>query len=234
MWCGLPHPAPGDTRPVPIRLHDGEPPAGPWRVEPLAALVGRLAPAAPHPPRRARIIAVDGRSAAGKTTLAERIAGTSPRSTVVHTDDIAWYQAVIDWAYLLAGDVLEPVRRGEAVSYRPPEWDRRNRAGSIEIDASCELLVVEGVAAGRAELAHLYDAIVWIQSDHVDAKTRGIARDVARGDTKILEHWESWQLEEVPHFAQDRPWTRADAIVAGTPDLPHDPDTEIVVAPRIG
>ena len=73
-----------------LHLHDGEPPAGPWRVEPLTGLVSRLLPPAPPPaPRRARVIAVDGRSASGKTTLAERIAGTAPHSTVVHTDDIA-------------------------------------------------------------------------------------------------------------------------------------------------
>jgi hypothetical protein len=216
-----------------LRLHDGEPPAGPWRVEPLTRLVSRLLPAAPPPaPRRARVIAVDGRSASGKTTLAERIAGTAPHSTVVHTDDIAWYQAIMDWAYLLAGGVLEPLLRGEPVSFRPPAWEPRGRPGAIEVPASCKLLVVEGVGCGRADLAHLYDAIIWLQSDVVSAKTRGVERDELRGDDKdILGFWDRWEAEEAPFFENDKPWSRAHAIVAGTPELPHDERTEVVVAP---
>lgn len=214
-----------------LRLHDGEPPAGPWRVEPLTGLVSRLLPAAPPPPRRAHVVAVDGRSASGKTTLAERIAGTSPHSTVVHTDDIAWYQAIMDWAYLLAGGVLEPLHRGEPVSFRPPAWEAHARPGAIEVPASCELLVVEGVGSGRAELAHLYDLIVWVQSDAVSSRTRGIERDALRGDHDIVAFWDHWEAEEAPFFANDKPWSRAHAIVAGTPELPHDERTEVVVAP---
>lgn len=31
-------------------------------------------------------------------------------------------------------------------------------------------------------------------------------------------------------LAEDRPWERADLIVSGTPELPHDPSSEVVVA----
>ena len=65
---------------------------------------------------------MDGRSGSGKTTLAERIRGAVPASTVVHTDDVAWSQAMFDWTDLLIGGLLEPVHRGEPVSYRPPAW----------------------------------------------------------------------------------------------------------------
>jgi hypothetical protein len=37
--------------------------------------------------------------------------------------------------------------------------------------------------------------------------------------------------EEAPFFENDKPWSRAHAIVAGTPELPHDERTEVVVAP---
>ena len=44
--------------------------------------------------------------------------------------------------------------------------------------------------------------------------------------------WHQWEAEERPFLAAERPWERADAVVDGAPDLPHDPPTELVVADR--
>ena len=139
--------------------------------------------------------------------------GRSPRtpgSAVVHTDDVASFFARFDWVAEMRAGVLESVLRGEPVAYRPPPWDERSRPGAIEVPAPCELLVVEGVGAGRAELADLIDRAIWVQSDREIARERGIERD---GD---VAGWEEWQSEEVPFLARDRPWERADVIVAGT------------------
>ena len=38
----------------------------------------------------------------------------------------------------------------------------------------------------------------------------------------------------LPFPAADRPWERADAIVAGRPELPYDPATELFVADSAG
>ena len=107
--------------------------------------------------------------------------------------------------------VLEPVHRGEAVAHRPPPWDERSRPGAVEVPAPCDLLVVEGVGAARAELADLVDLAIWVQSDREVARQRGIERD--GGD---VAGWDAWQSEEVPFLARDRPWERTDATVAGT------------------
>jgi hypothetical protein len=48
-----------------MKLFPGEPAYGSWRAEPIAAVLGT-----------ARLVAVDGRSAGGKTTTADRIAAT--------------------------------------------------------------------------------------------------------------------------------------------------------------
>jgi 2-phosphoglycerate kinase len=73
-----------------IVLHPEEPAAGPWRVERIAEVVARFADRAPPHVRRPLVIAVDGRSSSGKTTLATRIAAVIPATAVVHTDDIVW------------------------------------------------------------------------------------------------------------------------------------------------
>jgi hypothetical protein len=38
--------------------------------------------------------------------------------------------------------------------------------------------------------------------------------------------------EEVPFNTAQRTWERADIIVCGTPEIPFDPSTEIVIALR--
>ena len=157
------------------------------------------------------MIAVDGRSGAGKTTLAQRLAAARPGAAIVHTDDIAWFLARFDWVEEMRAGVLEPFRRGEPVAYRPPPWDERGRPGAVEVPAACELLVLEGVGAARAELADLVDVAIWVQSDRAVARERGIERD--GGD---VPGWDEWQAEEVPFLERDRPWERADVVVAGT------------------
>ena len=178
----------------------------------------------------ARVVAVDGRSGAGKTTLAEWLAAALPRSVVVHTDDIAWFHARFDWAALMREGVLEPAVRGEAVAYRPPPWDARSRPGAVEVPADWDLLVIEGVGAGRAELAEVVDAVVWVQSDRDVSRARGIARD--GGDAAAVAEWEDWQSEEVPFLARDRPWERAAVVVGGTGVAADLPPGWVLVAGR--
>ncbi|GAB7042949.1 hypothetical protein JCM9533A_68000 [Catenuloplanes niger JCM 9533] len=181
------------------------------------------------PAGRPWVVAVDGRSGAGKSTLAATVAACVPGAVVVHTDDVAWHHSFFDWANLLAGGVLAPARRGEPVACRPPAWDARDRPGAIAVPAGCPLLVVEGVGAGRRELAGLVDTVVWVQSDLVEAERRGIARD--GGTAEAIAFWHEWMAAELPFQAAQRPWERAAAIVSGTPRLPHDRATELVVAP---
>jgi hypothetical protein len=68
------------------------------------------------------------------------------------------------------------VRRGEAVSYRPPRWVEHGRDGSIDVPAGCLLVIIEGDGAGRREVAHLIDVLIWVQSDEREAERRVLTR----------------------------------------------------------
>jgi hypothetical protein len=212
---------------VSFRLLTEEPDASPWRVEPFADVLARLLAAAGDPDGRPRLIAVDGRSGGGKTTLAERIASGVTRSAIVHTDDVAWWQSRFDWALLLADGVLEPLRRGKTVAFRPPAWETRGRDGAIEVPAGCDVVVLEGVGVGRKVLAPLLDATIWVQSDIIDARERCIARDGGTDEARAF--FDDWAGEEEPFLADDRPWERANEIVAGMAAVPFDARTEVLV-----
>ena len=129
---------------------------------------------------------------------------------------------------LLADGILRPVNRGEPVSFRPPAWRERSRKGAIEVPAGCEMVIVEGVGAARRELMAMVDVVVWVKSDMAEAERRGIERD--GGDEAAVSSWHRWMAEELPFIVQERPWERAAFIVAGTPLLPHDPDSQVVIA----
>jgi hypothetical protein len=161
-------------------LREGEPAAGPWRevaVQSLLTLLERP----DMPAGRPRVVAVAGRAGAGKSTLVARLARAAPASAVVYTDDVAWHHSFFDWTDLLLDGVLRPAREGRAVHYRPPAWDQRGRAGSIEVPAGTRWLFVEGTGAARREFDGVFDAVVWVQSDLEEAERAGIARDVEQG-----------------------------------------------------
>jgi len=223
------------TPAVDMSLPADEPAARPWRVATLAELLEVIFEAAEAPEGRPRVVAVDGRGASGKSTLANRLYAAVPTCTVVSTDDVAWYHSFFGWTELLATGVLEPARRGESVSYRPPAWQERGRAGAIEVPAGRQLLIVEGVGAGRRELTDLLDAVVWVQSDFDVAEQRGIARDVAEGVNGDAEaaanFWHEWMAEELIFLADQRPWERACVVVAGTPPSDLGPDQVLLATP---
>jgi uridine kinase len=173
-----------------------------------------------------RIVAVDGRSGGGKTTLAARLQACIPNAAVVHTDDLGWDYSFFGWVDLLIEGVLRPVRANGVVDYRPPGWETHGRAGSIIVPAPCEVLIVEGVGASRLEVWPWLTASIWVQSDIDESQRRGIARDGDTEETRNL--WAEWLREENVFLAAQQPWLRATAIVNGTPDIPHDPQHEVV------
>ena len=211
-----------------MRLHDGEPRFDVVEVVGAGELLRRLlakAGASTGP----FLLAIDGRSANGKTSLAARLAAEVPGAAVVHTDDVAWWHSRFGWDDLLLEGIIRPLRRGAGVAYRPPAWDARGRPGSIVVAADAPLVIIEGVGSGRRSLQDEVDAVVWVQTDLGVAEARDADR-VARGETDQAGV-DAWMAEEVPFQAAERTWERADVIVSGSPPpgLPgRDPDVVLL------
>ena len=202
----------------------------PWRwsvvgLDDLAARITRYADgAAPA------VVALDGHSSSGKTTLAGRLAASLPRAAVLHTDDLAWHQGVFGWDEMLLTDVLPVVRAGQPVRYRPPAWVARDRPSAVELPGDLAVLVLEGVGASRPSLAGALDVVVWVETDEPTRLARDLPR-VAAGEISP-DSYRSWMAEENDYMTWSRPWERAHLVVHGGGLLDHDPETQVVLRAR--
>jgi hypothetical protein len=190
-------------------------------IQSFAALAERIC--AKNPVGHGLVIAVDGRSASGKTTFAARLA-TALHAPLVHTDDVASHPSFFDWWPLMIEHVLEPFRAGRTINWTPETWINWGREGGIVVPVA-PALVLEGVSASRRELMDLIDMTIWMEIDPHLAEHRGLERD----GPENRAFWFEWQAEEVPFLNQDRPWERANLIVDGAPNIEHDPATQYVV-----
>jgi len=211
-----------------MRVGPGESQVGRWKVIRISELIEQVLGVNPAMTQGAKIVAVDGRSGGGKSTLANQLHRFLANSTIVHTDDVAWHHSYFGWSELLIDGVLRPVHANQPVDYRPPAWDSRRRPGSISVDPGCEVVIVEGVGASRLEVWPWLTASIWIQSDMEEAERRGIARD--GGTEEARRFWMDWMREENEFLAEQQPWTRASAIVNGTPAMDYDAEQEVVAA----
>ena len=168
------------------------------------------------------IVAVDGRSASGKTTFAAMLA-RALNAPIVHTDDVAWHHSFFDWWPLMLKQVIEPFRAGRVIDWKPEAWIVQGREGSIQVPQS-SILILEGVSATRRELSTKIDLPIWVETDLQVAETRGLERDGPDGH----DFWFEWQASERPFLEHDKPWDRAKLIVDGAPVLEHNPETQFV------
>lgn len=202
---------------------EGEPAVGVYRAVEASEFVDLVLRSVGKPQGRPQIVAVDGRGAAGKSTLAAKLRQAVPASAVIHTDDLAWCEPYFAWGHLLL-QVLLLLHRGEAVHLRPPAWAANGRSGAIEVAAGLELVVVEGVGASQREHVEFIDTTVWVQSDFAEAERRGMARDTTQGVNgdreQSIAFWHDWMSHELAFVQQQQPWQRAAFVVAGTPVVP--------------
>ncbi|MGH8836813.1 MAG: hypothetical protein ACRDWG_17725 [Actinomycetes bacterium] len=163
-----------------------------------------------------RVVAVDGVAGAGKSTIAAELADELGGAPVVSTDDLAGHERLFEWWPALVADVFEPLSVGRAGHYRPYDWSRRD-FGAPHLVPVVPVLVVEGVGAGRRELARWLSFLVWVEADVTAGHERGLRRDLtamgADRRDELIRFWAEWTAAEAAHFAGDPTIDRADVIV---------------------
>jgi anthranilate synthase component 1/para-aminobenzoate synthetase len=163
------------------------------------------------------IIAIDGRSGAGKTTLAIELAArlrSHHKVSLFHLEDI--YPG---WNGLTAGieryvsTVLKPLSRGEQAIWTSWDWEK-HYDGDTRVTMPAEIVIVEGVGAAAAEARPLLSAVVWADSPEELRRTRALNRD---GGT-YEPFWEQWAEQEDAWLAGDDVPRRADIRVLNRAD----------------
>ena len=166
-----------------------------------------------------RWVGIDGKGAAGKTTLAAAVAAVLPDAVVVHVDDFA-RPSVETWERdRFVAQVLVPLRAGRPARYERWDWASDASAGRSEVPVGVPV-VVEGVSSTDERLGVPWDVTLWVD---VPVEVR-LARALARDGEAMQEQWvERWMPAEDAYEAAQRPQERVDAVVevglAGLPPL---------------
>jgi para-aminobenzoate synthetase len=156
------------------------------------------------------VIAIDGRSGSGKTSLAARL-HTELAAPVVTLEDLygGWdgLERGID---LLASDVLAPLSAGRAALV--PRYDWAAAAwGTPWVLEPPELLIVEGVGAGARRASARDRLLIWMEAAESVRKKRALDRD---GPT-FAPYWDMWAAQEDAMLRRERTPERADIVTAG-------------------
>ncbi|WP_328316397.1 uridine kinase family protein [Streptomyces sp. NBC_00388] len=177
-------------------------------LEALATAI-RLRPVSCGP---VRLIAVDGHAGSGKSTFSARLARALDGAPVLHLDDLATHQELFGWTGRLRAQVIEPFTRGEAARYAPYDWTLRRFGAERTVDAT-DVVIVEGVGAGRRALRPHLAGLLWMDRDPAASWARGRHRD----GPGLTDFWDGWTAAETRHFAGDPSRPFADLLVHERP-----------------
>ncbi|MGZ8717332.1 MAG: uridine kinase [Gaiellaceae bacterium] len=210
------------------------------RAAVLAAVAARIDALPADRPVR---VAVDGVTAAGKSTFADELVAYVRRPVVRATvDDFhrpsserhargqgpeSYYHDTFDLASLRSL-LLDPLA---------PDGDRRHRTASLDLrkDVAVEApvhvapedaaLVLDGLFLLRPELAGIWDLSAFLVADRTVALERAIARDASRLDgagPARLRYEARYIPGETLYLETARPASRADVVIENThPDRPR-------------
>ncbi|WP_270887894.1 hypothetical protein [Pedococcus sp. 5OH_020] len=185
---------------------------GTVHLDARAALDALVALVESREPRCAAIhlVAIDGPSGAGKTTLAAEAAALLAAPTV-HLDDLypgwdglrAATERVQQW-------VVEPLRAGRPARYRRWDWLRGADADWVELPAA-PVVLLEGCGSGALPAGAALSALVWVEAEEQVRYARAINRDPG-----FAEFWSRWAAQEDELFSADRTRDRADLAIDTT------------------
>ncbi|WP_243407154.1 dephospho-CoA kinase [Frankia canadensis] len=159
-----------------------------------------------------RVLAVDGRSGAGKTTLARAVAARVGAAVLEMDDLYAGWDGLAAGIDQLVDGVLRPLARGEPARWRRYDWPRGRYGGVVTLDPPA-VLVVEGVGAGARAAGPLLSGLVVVAAPDEVRRRRALERDGAT----FAPHWDRWARQEERYLAANDVAGRADVLVHGAP-----------------
>ncbi len=172
------------------------------------------------------IVAIEGGSASGKTTLGNLLSHIYD-CTLFHMDDFflqpkqrtperyAQIGGNVDWERFLA-EVLQPLSKGETVSYRKFNCETMRIGDSVQVSPK-KLTVIEGAYSMHPELEKYYDFSVFLDVAPQLQKERILKRNSSQLAKRFFEEW--IPLENV-YFRKTNVQKRCDIIIQVGPNHP--------------
>ncbi|HLH47158.1 MAG TPA: hypothetical protein VKV25_08365 [Acidimicrobiales bacterium] len=188
-----------------------------WRRELAAGLAARLAARLPSDRRTggSRIVAVDGWSGSGKTSLAAWLAPALGAPCVALEDLVAGWHGLARSVRLGAEQVTAPLAAGRPARWRRWDWS----AGAWGEEAVLEpapVVVLEGCGAASAPVRPYLAASVWLDVEEGER----VRRLRARPDWAGYEPWaDAWAAQEAALRCADDPVAVSDVVVVDRPPV---------------
>jgi uridine kinase len=200
----------------------------------IAALAQRIARIAlPHPVR----VAIDGRTASGKTTFANELAEAiadlarpvirtsidgfhNPKSVRYARGRMSWQGYYHDARDLnaIVNALLQPLGPGGTLRYTTQTFDLQSDqpiTPKFQISTPQAILIVDGTFLQRPELNPHWDASIYIAVSDSEAERRGIERDTktTTDNASIRQLYTERYSPAFSHYAQTcNPEENADAV----------------------
>lgn len=159
------------------------------------------------------VVLIDGRSGAGKTSLARMLLARWPlagRVQLVALDSVYPGWDGLDAGVELAREqILIPHGRGLIGVWQRWDWEAAAPAEAHAVDPSLPL-VVEGSGVLNELTSRLGDVRAWVESPATSRKDRALTRDGAT----YRPHWDRWARQEERHVVRDEPTRFATHVFA--------------------
>lgn len=171
-------------------------------------------------PRRGplvRVVAVEGRSGSGKSTVAEQVRRAladrgAPVAVLTMEDLYPGWGGLSEAPQLLREWVLLPLAEGRAAAWHRYDWER-DGFGTERVGLPADLvehggtLLVEGCGSGAAPVRDLVDLLVWVEAPEAERSRRLDEREDAQ---TYAPYRALWTRQEDSLYAHDPPRERAD------------------------
>lgn len=157
------------------------------------------------------VVLIDGRSGAGKSSLAHDLVARWPlrgRVQLVALDGLyPGWDGLFEGVEVARDLILTPHARGSIGVWQRWDWDASCYAEAHAVDPSLPL-IVEGSGLLNPATARLGDVRVWLASPESARRHRALSRD---GEA-FRPHWTRWAEQEERHLARDEPATLATLV----------------------
>ena len=159
------------------------------------------------------VIAIEGRSASGKSTLGRQLAGR-PDVALVEMDDFyrvddqvarASYSPedgvdrYFDWQRL-RDEALVPLSEGRVATFRVYDWDN-NADGDFKVVGPRPFVVIEGVYSARPDTRSIVDLVVMVDTPREVAAARQMGR--GQSATQWIARWRAAENYYFDHVLDD-------------------------------